>query len=294
MSLFSGLKSKNTDIGQKSLPGLIRLFSQKKSINLLSQKGTPRCTSLPAVFTLEAAVVLPLTACFFVSILFLFRVMQVQLEVQKALDDTGRKLAVVLVEEKDAEELAEFAVTKALFSAEMLDRKCAQRYIKGGSAGISLAKSRLSKHEVCLKASYKICLPVRLLTRKEIQVVQKADCRKWTGWNPATENANGDVWVYITETGTVYHTTKSCTHLSLSIQSVEYDEVAEMRNENGEKYRECLLCADKNNKFGRVYITNQGECFHKDLNCSGIKRTIFMIRLSEIGTRRACSKCGSE
>lgn len=30
----------------------------------------------------------------FVSVLFFFRIMQIQLEVQRALDDTGRKLAV--------------------------------------------------------------------------------------------------------------------------------------------------------------------------------------------------------
>ena len=189
--------------------------------------------------------------------------------------------------------MTELAVAKALFSKEMLDRKQAQRYIKGGCAGVGLAKSRLSEDEVCLRASYKVCFPLRLLTRKEIRIVQQADCRKWIGWKPATENANGDVWVYITETGTVYHTTKSCTHLTLSIQSVTYDELTEIRNENGEKYRECILCADKNNKFEKAYITNQGECFHRDLNRSGIKRTIFMIRLSETGMWRPCSKCGS-
>lgn len=44
--------------------------------------------------------------------------------------------------------------------------------------------------------------------------------------------------------------------------------------------------------FGRLYITNQGDCYHKDLGCSGIKRTVRMIRLSEVGTRRPCSRCG--
>ena len=60
----------------------------------IARKGTPQCLRLSAVFTLEAAVVMPVLACFFVSVLFFFRIMQIQLEVQKALDDTGRKLAV--------------------------------------------------------------------------------------------------------------------------------------------------------------------------------------------------------
>ena len=55
----------------------------------IARKGTPQCLRLSAVFTLEAAVVMPVLACFFVSVLFFFRIMQIQLEVQRALDDTG-------------------------------------------------------------------------------------------------------------------------------------------------------------------------------------------------------------
>ena len=69
-------------------------------------------------------------------------------------------------------------------------------------------------------------------------------------------------------------------------------EIAALRNENGEAYRKCMQCRYAENAFGRLYITNQGDCYHKDLGCSGIKRTVRMIRLSEVGTRRPCSRCG--
>ena len=63
----------------------------------IARKGTPQCLRLSAVFTLEAAVVMPVLACFFVSVLFFFRIMQIQLEVQKALDNLsiGRTVLVV-------------------------------------------------------------------------------------------------------------------------------------------------------------------------------------------------------
>ncbi len=83
-------------------------------------------------------------------------------------------------------------------------------------------------------------------------------------------------------------------YLNLSIQSVEDVQIAEYRNESGEKYHKCELCADKINKFGRVYITNYGNKYHTDLNCSGIKRTIEMIRLSDVEGKGACSKCWKE
>lgn len=257
----------------------------------LFRKGTPRCLRLRAVFTLEAAVILPLTACFFVSILFFFRVMQVQLEVQKALDDTGRTLAVTLSGE-DSGEIVGIGEAKVLFLKELSGRETAERYISGGNLGVSLLKSEFTQDEIHLKASYHLKLPIRIFWVWDFAMEQRADCRKWTGWNGAADSGTGDEWVYVTETGTVYHTKSTCTHLELSIQSVSYDQLAVLRNESGGKYRRCEQCGSSQNVFGRVYITNQGDCYHTDLGCSGIKRTVYMVRLSEVGSRSACSRCG--
>ena len=215
----------------------------------IARKGTPQCLRLSAVFTLEAAVVMPVLACFFVSVLFFFRIMQIQLEVQRALDDTGRKLAV-----------------------------CATTVSSDGAALPGMA-------------AYHIRLPIRIFWLWDFAMEQRADCRKWTGWS-AAEGSDEDQWVYVTQTGTVYHREYSCTHLELSIRSVAEAEIAALRNENGEAYRKCMQCRYAENAFGRLYITNQGDCYHKDLGCSGIKRTVRMIRLSEVGTRRPCSRCG--
>lgn len=258
----------------------------------LFPKGAPRCPRLGAVFTLEAAVILPLMACFFVSILFFFRVMQVQLEVQKALNDTGRTLAVTLSGD-NSNEVIGLGEAKALFLKEMSGRKAAEQYISGGSLGISLLKSEFSQDEIYLRASYHVKLPIRIFWVWNFDMEQRADCRKWTGWNGAAGNGTGDTWVYVTETGTVYHTKSTCTHLELSIQSVGYEQLAVLRNEDGGKYRKCAQCGSSENAFGRVYITNQGDCYHTDLGCSGIKRTVYMIRLSEAGSRGACSRCGT-
>lgn len=294
VSLFFKHKSKNKKIGHKSLPGSISCICKKRFVSRLSQKGTPRYTCLGGVLTLEAAVILPLMLCFFVSILFFFRVMQVQIEVQKALDDAGRKLAVYLADTGEEQKMADSAAAKLIFSKELRGREEVKKYVKGGMLGISLASSEFSGDEVRLKAVYQICLPVRLFRERGIRIVQRAECRKWTGWNPAGGTEDGDVWVYVAETGEVYHRTKSCTHLDLSVRAVSQDKITWLRNENGEKYRRCTVCADENENPPKVYITNQGDCYHSDLNCSGIKRTIFMIRLSEVGNRRACMKCGEK
>lgn len=294
MSLYSFHYSVNKNNKRKveSLPKSIFQMTFSKIHILSSCKGTPRCTCLPAVFTVEAAVIVPLLACFFISILFFFRVMQVELEVQKALDDTGRQLAVYLSGEETGNTTGSVAA-KALFLKEMSGREAAERYISGGSIGVSLAGSEFKGNEIRLKARYRIRLPVRIFWAWDFVMIQKAECRKWNGWSGVGEDGTADEWVYITETGTVYHMTKTCSHLELSIRAVDYEQLSALRNKNGGKYYKCTLCAGKDTG-GRVYITNQGDSYHRNLNCSGIKRTIFMVRLSEVGTRRRCSRCGTQ
>lgn len=294
---------------QKSLSESIWTISHHKTIIKFPTQGAPRCTCYAGSFTLEAAVILPILASFFVSILFFFRVMQVQLEVQQALDDTGRRLAVYLAGDNSAGEsvegelteedvsslgsLTEYAAAGILLQKELKGSKTASEYVRGGLAGITLFGSEFSTDQIHLKASYRIRLPVRIFWVWEVKIAQRADCRKWTGWKERGEDAEEDL-VYITETGTVYHTTRSCTHLTLSIRSVTIGEIPQLRNENGDKYRECMICMDKNISGGQLYITDQGDCYHSDLGCSGLKRTIYTVRLSEVEGRRACSKCATE
>lgn len=274
----------------KTLPGNTPFARRVVNILYLSHKETPRYPYFSGVFTLEAAVVLPLLACFFVSILFFFRVMQIEIAVQKALNDTGRQLAVYMANEESALSVAE---AQALFLKELGETEVPECYILGGKLGISLLSSEFDEREVNLKACYRILLPVRIFWIKELSMEQRADCRKWNGWSAVPENGEADVWVYITETGSVYHRVSTCSHLELSIQSVKREEIAYLRNENGGKYHECSSCANQTNTWGNVYITNQGDCYHNDLNCSGIKRTVYMVRLSEVGERECCKRCAA-
>lgn len=285
MSLFVKTKSQNKFFRQESLPGNIVLFFLKH------KKETPRCICCSGAFTLEATIILPLVICFFISILFFFRVIQVQLEVQKSLDDTGRKLAVCLSGDKDYSQGAKLALATGVFLKEAAGRKEVEQYVKGGMLGISLMGSEMTGEEISLNAAYQMVFPVKLFWDWKLNIVQSAQCRKWTGWKPIQGNEEGDIWVYITETGTVYHTSRTCTHLDLSIHWISYQDLLKKHNKYDVKYRECIIYADKANAFQGVYITEQGDCYHTDLNCSGLKRTIRMIRLSEAEGRSKCSKC---
>lgn len=290
MSLYSIKKSQQIEFDRKecTLPEITPFLPYKEKNFLLFHKETPRCSHVSGVFTVEAAIILPLLACFFVSLLFFFRVMQIEIAVQKALNDTGRQLAVY---QADEESVLDIASAQVFFLKELGEKEVPEEYIQGGKAGISLLKSSFSEREVQLTACYQVSLPIQIFGVGELAMEQRADCRKWNGWNAADGKTDTEEWVYITETGSVYHSVSTCSYLNLSIRSVAREQLESLRNESGGVYRSCELCANQTNACGNVYITNQGNCYHNDLRCSGLKRTVYMIRLSEAGGRSACSRC---
>ena len=117
--------------------------------------------------------------------------------------------------------------------------------------------------------------------------------RKWTGYqneNLVTDKVEEE-WVYITQTGNVYHRSRSCSHINISIHCCSLDCVSSLRNRSGEKYRLCERCGASGG-LGLVYITEQGNRYHTNVRCSGLKRTIETIPISKVAQRRPCSKCG--
>ena len=63
-----------------------------------------------------------------------------------------------------------------------------------------------------------------------------------------------------------------------------------MRNADGGKYYPCEGCGG--NPDETVYITDYGDRYHTDINCSGLKRTVEEIDIKDVGDRGVCKKCG--
>lgn len=275
---------------EKSLPGVVVTTVLHSEIQ---SKGTPRCICLKGGYTLEAAVVFPALACFFVSILFFFRVMQVELQIEKALADTAQTLAADSTGKgEDTKEAIGLGVLKISMMGNLKDSREVARYVAGGAAGIQLSGTEWKGDFIDIHAAFLLKLPVRLLGTHHLNIVRHIVCRKWTGWNGETYGDEEDIWVYVAQTGNVYHRMRECSHLKLTVRSINQMEIAGQRNENGERYQACEKCAGKKKENVIVYITNQGNRYHYDLSCGGIKRSIFMVRLLDVGDKRPCSRCG--
>lgn len=173
--------------------------------------------------------------------------------------------------------------------------------IENGFDGVHTYLSSFMREDdaIDIILTYNIKLPLLFINLDEIPVMQRVRMRGWNGHEVAVKNAPSETtdeneeMVYITETGIVYHLYKDCTYLDLSIKEVNFNQIENLRNNSGGKYKKCSLCGDNVNESGQVYITDTGDRYHWNLNCSGLKRTIITIPKSEVGDRGLCSRCAA-
>ena len=96
--------------------------------------------------------------------------------------------------------------------------------------------------------------------------------------------------VYVTENGTVYHTSKSCVYLSVRLEQVAFSEIEEKRNRYGKRYTACSVCGGGASAEW-VYVSLGGSRYHTKMDCLTLKRVVAEKKKEEV-TLPPCSKCG--
>lgn len=116
----------------------------------------------------------------------------------------------------------------------------------------------------------------------------------WTGvaYEAVPGEEHVEKMVYVTESGNVYHRSLSCSYLNLSVTEIPGNAVKSRRNKYGEKYAACEICSRNEKPAGMVYITEKGNRYHNLESCSGLKRTVRLIKESEASELGVCSRCG--
>lgn len=134
---------------------------------------------------------------------------------------------------------------------------------------------------------------VPILSYPGTTIVSCCYMRAWTGYDveQRAEGEGEEVYVYITENGSAYHTLRNCTHLTLSITLAAEKEIETLRNASGGRYSPCERCGGSGS--GIVYITKEGNRYHNTIECSGLKRTVRCVPLSEAGGRTPCGRCAA-
>lgn len=285
--------------------------SLRTHLDILSQNGPLKRVSsftsrrIRASMTVEAAIVLPLFIFFMIQIMSAINMIGVQSRLGAALHQSGNKMAfAAYAYEKVSDNIPIDGIGSVVLTdlyarnqvlnyagKEYLNKSC----IKNGAGGVSFSGTSIMVNHDTIEI-YLSYYTQPLFTILGFDGFAMSQCyygRAWTGYDVQSTVSNfsdDDPMVYVTETGTVYHTNRNCTYLNPSITSVGYDDVENSRNQAGGKYYPCEICA-KGASSGVVYITNQGNSYHVSIGCSGLKRTIYTIPLSQAGGRGKCSKC---
>ena len=283
--------------------------------------------------TAEAAFSVPVIFMAWLAFLYFFQILRIQEELHYAAFEAVRTAAgygYLAYEAGSAMETIwedgrlpamDEAVTEELIwglagdiSAELFYKNMMLRYldreriehscIHKGFAGISAAGSEILTEDMCAQIilRYRIVIPVPLFSELTMPVTQRIRVRSFTGEGdmPETEGSDGEgedaeTKAYIVGNGQVYHTKPDCTYIRISVTSERYENLPELRNENGKRYEKCRYCSTEQGPSDRIYITRYGEAYHSDLNCSRIKRTVRTISMAQAReTYRICSKCAKE
>lgn len=243
--------------------------------------------------TVEATLVLPLFLFFMLGFLYLIELIGLMYTVQMSLSDTANQLSVAGYYSSSTQNIA---VIQADFATNLGSNYMGKSCIYGGA--ISLLESNYEKEDLNLIARYVIRIPLPIWNIRWLSVKQTVRTRLFVGrdktqGDSTTDNETTIHYVYITDTGTVYHESSECSHLKRVIKTVSYESLKQLRNEAGGCYYPCELCHNAQTQdSGTCYITSDGNRYHSKTGCSGLKRTVRKVDINQVRNWRKCSRCG--
>ncbi len=292
---------------------------------MMSEKLKMNKKCINASLTVEAALAMPVFLYLMIALLYFMQLFILQEKLQSSITKMGLSLSKTVYFCKDFPDLEEaLHFDKTIFGEELSSeindltdkalsglslKLYANRFLNkdwlnnscivDGYDGMNFLYSSLYKNDwVDIVVSYKVRIPVKIFVIQDLSILQRVKLRSWTGYGVAAAyekkgTENDEEMVYITTTGSVYHKSKDCSHIKLSIKAVKGIPET-LRNDNGAKYYPCEVCCNgKEEENATYYITSDGTRYHSRRDCSKIKRSIQEIPLSAVGNRRPCKRCGN-
>lgn len=241
-----------------------------------------------AILTVEASIIVPLFMLATITLLSLMSVVYVNEKIDIAISEEAKKLSLMIFENKG------YGVGEVEAN---IRNRLGNRFINSGlilnkENGFDFSDTDVSNEEIIkIDVKYTIIFPFDVFGVFMLPLNNCTVMHTWVGYNGGLSGRNLDEYVYLTDTGSVYHKNRECSHIRLKIIRVEYTELAALRNRNGARYKSCIQCKPKATD-SKIYVTEDGDRFHNTLSCSGLKRTVRKIRLSQVGNMRACLRCG--
>lgn len=246
--------------------------------------------------TVEAALLIPAFLCAVCVMIMMGQLLIAEGEIQHAVAKTAMICARQESVKTNGDRMtkaSDYIDINAAFYSVFQGGDLCTGCIVGGRQGVALSINRTSAPEgkVSVNAVYALKIPVPFFQGLQTVRTIRADRRVYKGFIPRKGLFDeDDRIVYITEHGSVYHTSLSCSHISLRIKGNSL--AIKMLEARG--VRRCKKCIKKNIIPQAIYITAAGDCYHSTVSCSGLKRAVRAVRLSEVRGMRMCSRCAAK
>lgn len=263
------------------------IYEVIKNKFILSSKSDARKGSI----TIEASLVLPVFVFAMFLVLSLLNLLRFHMSLNEEIHQVVKEMAM--------EAYSDWDYSEGSVKAEVLER--IDEVVLNAAPiesvdAIDFSKTDLSNREIItVQADYIGRLPYDFFHLFNYQFTAKCTMHSYIGYenglfHKTIGEFENEEYVYVTETGTVYHRDLECSYLRLSIKETTVDEVKNLRNTSGHKYYACEKCGKNCN--GKIYITTDGTAYHGSLGCSGLKRTVKCVPISEVSGMKPCSRCG--
>lgn len=299
MSFFDGLfplkQSRHNKNRKISLPDFNHRSSVKCNNPFIIQSQKRISPKLSASATVEAAMILPFIILFFVSIMWFIKLFHIHNEIGAKLNLIGNEMVAysypyTLLKSKAGvdDELTDLALsigwTELYVKEQIMDLSV--------SSKIDSLTTLLSDHSkedaIDIVVTYSVKPPLDIPGIPSVILTNHFYSKMFVGYN--RKETESDELVYITQTGSVYHTSLDCRALKYKVNSVKSSDISNKRNESGAKYYPCEKCSQYG--FGNlVYITEYGTRYHSDKKCSELKVNIYEVPLSSVKDRHKCRFC---
>lgn len=287
--------------GNHILPARYRTGSPGENVSLSPERGRNQKGSL----TLETAMVLPWFLFAMLAMLQFASVQNASSALLAGAQDTAKDMAAyAYIRDLDVaagDGVAADLITGGISAAYAQGQIRKKSGVSSKEGSLSLLQSCFTEDEMIdLVGTFQPAHTWTLLPVKRQRSIIRARVRAWTGREGSKGGGDPgegseqeqEEQVYVAETGQVYHRDPNCTHIKLTIQKVPKTALSGLRNASGGKYHCCERCGKGSG--GTVYISPYGDKYHSSLECSGLKRTVRKVSLSEAEGLRPCSKCGRE
>lgn len=274
---------------KKAIPALYKNDANKnhtKNIYTLRNKRTLCRHSLQGSMTVEAALVVPKVFFVWVAFIALTSAVRVHEVVQNELTNTALELSLAAAEHEEIVKTG--GTTKAMYSLFAL-----KDLDTGGVSkihGFNMLGSDVMQNGnwICFKVTYRIELLKGIIPIPDIPMKNQIYVRTWTGYEAADEKTdeNNQEIVYVTEHGRVYHKDGMCTHIYLKVYIVGESEA--------KQYSPCEKCVKDSEGGSTYYITETGGRYHIRRGCSGLKRSVESMTMTEATNKgySPCTRCG--